>query len=418
MAEQEDITPGRYTGGIREIGKISKLRSEIDPSQDTSKNISEQLKNRMSVIDLIPCSFKVNLSTALKPEENDFTKAFIPTIKYKDAVNDFIYMLLSYGLESCDFLRLYLTDMTASTDELSNTYDKNVIDSTIDTLTSSTAANYLLKLFNLRQSLGASSPNGKDGFVVKLLDKLSHQAAMELSPKMKSGLHLAEDVLSHGTKITFPKIWNGSDYSPNLSCNIKLVSPYGHPKAINEFIIKPFCYLMILLSPTTTQGVTINRPNYLTLKSYGLNNFSLCYPKSMSIRRGGDDSSYNQYCQPMTVDINLTFETVTAGFACFKNFNDQKHPEADLFGGDNELSTQDFEKDFTQPNSMFPTLKSMVNSFRPKGNTPPASPGSLTPHATAGGGTPQPPPDLDLTPPTISGLGLFAPPTGGRIIVS
>ena len=425
MAEQEDITPGRYAGGIKEIGKISKLRSDIDPLQATSKNISEQLKSRMSVIDLIPCSFDIKLTTALKPENVDLSKAFIPTIKYKNAVNDFIYMLLSYGLESCDFLRLYLTDMTSSTDELSNTYDKSILDSTLDSLTSSTPAKMYEKLFQWRLSLGASTPNKSGGGAVQgTIDRLMKLLHIEMSSGMKSGINLADDVLSHGTKITFPKIWMGGEYSPNLSCNIKLVSPYGHPKAINEFIIKPFCYLMILLSPTTTQGITINRPNYLTLKSYGLNNFSLCYPKSISIRRGGDDSSYNQYCQPMTVDINLTFETVTAGFACFKNFNadtgqGEKHPEADLFGGDNEISIQDFEKDFTQPSALFPTLRSMVNSFRPKGNAKASTTSTPVPPPMSTGGGVAPAADLDLSPtiPTNS-LSLFVPPTGGKIIVS
>lgn len=423
----DDMIPGSKDG-IREIGRISTLRSDIDPPEhsDGSLNISKQLKSRMSVIDLIPCQFNISLSTILKSDNSDFSDKFIPDITYKKAIEDYNWMLWSYGLDSCDFLRLYLTDTTSSTDEMSNTYDKNVLDSTLDSLVSNKWTSGLATAFKFAQSTGAATP-GKSGETgVGWVDKVIDTVKANISPGVSDGLNLGLDVLTHGTKIAFPKIWSGSDFSPNLSCNIKLISPYGHPDAINEFIIKPLCYLLILLSPTTTQGITINRPNYLTLKSYGLANFSLCYPKSMSIRRGGDDSSYNQYCQPMTVDINLTFETVTAGFACFKNFGGmdgqtgKKHPEADLFGENSDLGTEDYEKDFTQPNSLFPTLRSVINSFRPKGNAPPPPPGPLTPHSTGGGGAaPDPAADLDLSPTlSTSGLGLFAPPTGGRIIVS
>jgi hypothetical protein len=420
----DDIIPGS-NDGIREIGRISKLRSDIDPPEhsDSSLNISTQLKYRMSVIDLIPCQFNISLSTILKSDNSDFSDKFIPDITYKKAVEDYNWMLWSYGLDSCDFLRLYLTDMTSSTDEMSNTYDKNFMDSTLDSLTSSKIGQILQTIGKTTKSVGAGSPDKSGEYISRMPDPIKSN----FSSGVLEGLSLAEDVLTHGTKISFPKIWMGSDFSPNLSCNVKLVSPYGHPDAINEFIIKPLCYLLILLSPTTTQGITINRPNYLTLKSYGLANFSLCYPKSMSIRRGGDDSSYNQYCQPMTVDINLTFETVTAGFACFKSFKGmdgqagEKHPEADLFGENSDLGTEDYENDFTQPNSLFPTLRSVINSFRPKGNSKASTTSTPVPPpmSTGGGVSPDPSTNLDLsTALSTNSLSLFAPPTGGRIIVS
>jgi hypothetical protein len=259
--------------------------------------------------------------------------------------------------------------MTSATDSMSNDYMKSVLDDSINSLTQSKVGQLFSKVQKTAQSTGSGDKNTIIDNIVNAANSVGINFVSEILTN--SNTKFATDILTHGSRISFPKIWNSGSYSPNLNCNIKLVSPYGHPKAIHEFIIKPIAYLLILLSPTTKHGITTERPNYITLKSYGLSNLTLCYPRSIDIRRGGDDSSYNIYKQPLTVDVNLTFEAVTEGFACFKNFDgrdtSEQHPEYGIFTPGSEISLKKFDDDYDLPGALFPTLKSIVNSFRPFG---------------------------------------------------
>jgi hypothetical protein len=369
-----DWVPPSGEGDFLEIGRIATLRKEIDQAHiDNSDNVSVQMKKKMSIIDLIPCLFKVDYSSILETNK-PVSEKFKPEILFQDACVDFASIQATYGLGSTgptnyNFLRLYLTDMTSATDSMSNDYMKSVLDDSINSLTQSKVGQLFSKVQKTAQSTGSGDKNS-------MADNLK-TALNSVGIKFVDGVltsdtaQFASDILTHGSRISFPKIWNSGSYSPNLNCNVKLVSPYGHPKAINEFIIKPIAYLLILLSPTTKHGITTERPNYITLKSYGLSNLTLCYPRSIDIRRGGDDSSYNIYKQPLTVDVNLTFEAVTEGFACFKNFNGRdpsgQHPEYGIFTPGSEISLKKFDDDYDLPGALFPTLKSIVNSFRPFG---------------------------------------------------
>lgn len=345
------------------IGKIVNIRKEIDQSQGLNDRITQQLRLKMSVIDLIPCAFSVPVSTILNPSGlidavKDLPSKFIPQVTYQKSIQNFKDMTKSYGLPSYSFLRLYLTDATSVSDEMNNTYQKSMIDSGVNSL----GGGKWQSAYQFAESMGASTPD-----IIKQLVKAGAKMVNVNADGLSNLADLAQQVLTHGTRIAFPKIWANSTYEPNISANLKLVSPYGHPKAINEFIIKPLCYILLLLSPTTSQGITTNRPSYLTLKSYGLSNLTLCYPGMISIQRGGDDNSYNNFNQPLTVTVSLAFHAVTEGFACFKNYSGKEgHPDTNLFG-DNPISLKTFENDFTTPSALFPTLKNIVNSFRPFG---------------------------------------------------
>lgn len=347
--------PSDDVEGFIEIGRISKLRKEIDEKQEVTK----YLKKRMSVVDIIPCNFNVPYATIL---ENP-TSFFKPEIKYIDAIGKFKGQLMSYGLKQYSFVRLYLTNMTSQSDSFSNDYTKNIIDSTIDSLTSGQKIEKFKTFTNTVRGLGAG--DNKIGDTLKTFLPISDSTASLINTALTTGL-----------RINFPKIWTGSSYSPNLSLNVRLVSPYGTPKAISKFIIEPLGYLFILLSPQTEYGVTTFNPGYFTIKSYGVNNMSLCYLTSFEMRRGGDDSSYNMYKQPMVVDIALSFASSTEGFAVYRPLPDKSDPDKvlSLDLPDNEgrifcdgTTIKSYEKEFTDPSALFTTLRNIVNSFRPFG---------------------------------------------------
>jgi hypothetical protein len=364
--EDPGWTPGELEDfeAYTEIGKIPKLRKEIDQSHsDTpvSDNISLELKKRMGVIDLIPCNF--DLLEGVDLSSDAISQAFKPNIKYESACENFIRIQAEYGFsDPTAFLRVFLTDSTTVQETISNSYTKNIIDDTLNSLTSTKLGQLFHSTFRSVASLGHDDPGSNIAG-----EKVSAAVnAIGLGgPASKVAGQLAE-VLTHGSRISFPKIWAGTEYNPSLTCNIKLMSPYGHPDAIAKFIIEPLGKLLLLLAPRTYSGLTTQRPNFIALKSYGMANMNICSPSVLEIRRGGDDNSYNQYKQPLTVDIAMTFDSVCEGFAAFANYEDIDNPNPDLnlFYSDNLV--KNFEKDFeTEPHAYFSTMRTMVNSFRP-----------------------------------------------------
>lgn len=354
MAEAKKWQP--QPDGCLDIGRIANIRSDIDQGF----TISKLLKLKMNVVDLIPCNFDVDYSSMLKFEDNKLKIDFSPEIKYKKPVANYISACTSYGLRGYEFLRLHLTDISTVSDDMSNEYTKSIIDDAFNSVTSSRVGQ-LFQNFNKAKEAMGKSEAGNVGFS-------DHLKVLGLNENSSAVVDLAANIITHGSRVAFPKIWSNNSYSPNLNCVIKLVSPYGHPKAVNEFIIKPLSYLMILFSPSTSEGLITHRPSYFTLKSYGLSNLTLCYLSQLNIRRGGDDSSYNSFNQPLTVEISLTFNSVTEGFACFaegSSSSTSQHKEKDILKGEDSIALKTFEDDFDQPNALFPTLKSMINSFRP-----------------------------------------------------
>lgn len=349
MAIIEGPSPNSNEAPIMEIGRIPNLRPDIDQKS----KISTELKKRMGIIDLIPCNFDMSLTAALK-DGGKLSDAFKPKIVYKEPISNYQEQLGSYGLDkSVEFLRVYLTDSTTVSETLTNNYMKNVISDSLNSLSSSKVGKFFQSIDKMFQSMGQAKRDTHTG--ASTPDITSYSEAMEI----------VDDVLTHGTRIALPKIWSGNEYSPQLTCSVKLVSPYGHPDAIARFIIRPLGYLMMLLSPRTAYGLVTKRPSYVALKSYGMSNLRIASPSVIEIRRGGDDNSYNQYKQPLSVEVALTFDALTEGFAAFDT--DEEHDELGIFSllGTGCL-TKKFDDEFeTTPSALFPTMKSLVNSFRP-----------------------------------------------------
>ena len=282
--EDPGWTPGELEDfeAYTEIGKIPKLRKEIDQSHsDTpvSDNISLELKKRMGVIDLIPCNF--DLLEGVDLSSDAISQAFKPNIKYESACENFIRIQAEYGFsDPTAFLRVFLTDSTTVQETISNSYTKNIIDDTLNSLTSTKLGQLFHSTFRSVASLGHDDPGSNIAG-----EKVSAAVnAIGLGgPASKVAGQLAE-VLTHGSRISFPKIWAGTEYNPSLTCNIKLMSPYGHPDAIAKFIIEPLGRLMLLLAPRTYSGLTTQRPNFVALKSYGMANMNICSPSVLESR--------------------------------------------------------------------------------------------------------------------------------------
>ena len=307
------------------IGRPCKFNITIDPHQ----RFGNYLRSKMSVIDLIPVDHGVDLKNVADVVSGKTTLTDIETgkisstntaysIGYTDQIKKYQRLCDYHGLKQYPGLRLFTTDDTTSSDTVSVQYKDSTFQGAADTLSGAgqtyrDAANLVLgsntQEFNTKLVSATTAAVGKGVNVLGGNDGIR---------KLFEGVAgAATDMALNGNKMTFPKIWQSSTYHNNLSVNIRLVSPYGHPKAVKEFIMKPLSYLMLLAAPQTINGITYGGSIPITIKAYGLNYTVVGSIASMTFRRGGSDTSFNLYRQPLTVDVSIEFQTLFDAFAMF-----------------------------------------------------------------------------------------------------
>lgn len=118
-----------------------------------------------------------------------------------------------------------------------------------------------------------------------------------------------------GFQTTLPKEWANSDYISGLQIMIRLVSPSGHWKDISQYIIKPMMYLINAASPVTYNGISYGHPMLWQIRAEGMQNIDIGAISTMTISRGGTDTIFNQYNQPLNIDIRISLESIINGFA-------------------------------------------------------------------------------------------------------
>jgi len=74
-----------------------------------------------------------------------------------------------------------------------------------------------------------------------------------------------------------------------------------------------------MAAPKTPDGVSFGHPFTLTLNAYGMAYAPLAAIKNITLRRGGSDSSFNIYRQPLTIDVTIEFDFLIKGFAAYKH---------------------------------------------------------------------------------------------------
>lgn len=313
----ESVFSSSYT--LKDVGNIIKLREEID-QQD---RIGDYIRSNLSVTDIIPTDYYLSLGLI---DQGKWAISYDPS----PAITEFQSICSNYNVSDPNAvgLRLWLTDDSVAVDSLSNNYDSNVIEDALNSMAgASRTVQSLKKLDQLARSQGsqASGLLGKaeEATLSTLSSGISTAAGYFADADVRSQLedvgstlmNTAAGVVFHGKKLSLPKIWKSSTYSPSLTFTLKLVSPYGDPKAIKYYIIDPLTYVMILASPRTKDGVTYGLPRPVWVNGYGSTSLNLAYIETVNIRRGGRETSYNVYKQPLVLDIAITVKPLAEGFA-------------------------------------------------------------------------------------------------------
>ena len=338
-----------------EMGNSIKLREDIDQQQ----RITNHIRSNLSTIDLIPTNYQLSLQNVNKGNWG---------IKYDVAggIKNFKKALNAYGgdIAGASGLRLWLTDDSVVSDSFSNNFNKNIIESGVDSLSGLTTG-----IRSIGKALGNDNKMG-DGIKTKAKAGADYMAGaatklmtsdVELAKAIEGAVGSATDamadVIFDGKHISLPKIWTSTTYAPTLTVTVKLVSPYGSKEAIKAFIIEPIVALLALTSPQSNDGVTYGLSQPIQVKGYGITNMNLACIQNVSIRRGGRETAFNIYKQPLILDVMLTIAPLADGFAAIC---DKGKDIASL-----DDATTPMGAGGTQSGPAFTTIGNIINSLRP-----------------------------------------------------
>jgi hypothetical protein len=352
------------------IGRPCKFNQTVDQYN----RFGNYLRSKMSVIDLLPVDYSVDYRrmadmVAGKSDGKTNNKISIYSISYINNIELYKKLCDYHGLKKYAGIRLFTTDDTTASDTIQVQYKDSTFQGMSDSL-SGAGQNYR----DLANSLLGSNSKFLSDKVSAAGTTAAQKATASLGgnkgmQELIKGITLvASDMVMKGNKMTFPKIWQSSSYNSNLSVNIKLVSPYGHPEAVKEFILKPLSYLILLAAPQTINGVTFGGNIPISIKAYGLNYTVLGSLASLTFRRGGSDSSFNLYRQPLTIDVSIEFQTLFDAFAVFDPsvLGDDLKIDRNIFN-DESLSKVGSLNLYTAENrnNIITSLGTILSSLRP-----------------------------------------------------
>lgn len=299
-------------GSLRKIGNYLGLRTEIDKNN----RVTNLIRSNLSVVDILPVDYALNFSYLTKAQGQP---GYAVVYDFETPANGYAKRCKHYALPEANGLQLWLTDDTQAYEEMSNQYENNLIETGLNALADKgRQLQSLVRTFgpntDLSQTINASGQFVKGG-VDKVLGALGVHEDNSIGNTVGNFVGTAVGMALQGRQISLPKIWKQSDYNPSITFNVKLVSPYGNPESIKHFIIEPLIYILLLASPESIDGLTYGLAQPVKIKSYGITNINLGAITSISLRRGGRESSYNVYKQPLQIDVGINCIPLSAGFA-------------------------------------------------------------------------------------------------------
>lgn len=282
-------------GFLKEIGKLPLINNYADPilvpDSKRNKNFSEYRQRTMRPVDIFPVKFTVSI-TALGNILATADCSELPiTVDFLKGIAEYNLKLSAIGL--CDQvvagLRIWVNNETQSTDAIQNSYKENKIVEQFNNMIDTAS-----KLNEYTKSVGL------------ITDPSQGSIQSPLAAALIDGRHLS-----------LPKIWEKSEYTPNLDLTVKLISPYGNEKSFIKNIAKPLLYLTALTAPSTYDGVTYGMPSNMYVRAYGITFIPLAIADSFSVVRGGTNGRVNWAKQPLEIAVSMSFKPAMPGFAAF-----------------------------------------------------------------------------------------------------
>ena len=352
---------GSISGLTQIIGNPIQLNKTCDPDH----RISLKMKKFMTMMDLIPVdwSLQLNAFTATSEQKQKDNMRGAMKYEFKQPILAYEKRCIKYGLSPASCLRVLINSDTVYTENFSNKYDENKFNNALNT-----AGSFARQSKPYLQSAGLSSQQVEQN-AKQMMSKLPETSRVfdQIEQGYGSGLaQLAKDILFKGRSINLPKIYTGSDYEPSLQASLKLISPYGSSKSIQKWVLEPLIYFLLLSCPDTVDGVSYGGSSLIKAKIYGVADINIGYITDISIRRGGQEMITNRFGQPLSIDITFTIRSLIGGFACINGDSKIQPVQVDSIDdsfGLNEFINPKLDIPIEHDYGMI-TVDNIINSFK------------------------------------------------------
>lgn len=359
---------------VEEIGRPFRFAENVDPINRTYNFLS----TRMNILDMYPCNYG-QVYTYNSEEKKSLFKY---GVTYEHAMSRYRKLCANYFSVSTapSALRLFLTDDTVVTDGISTTYKENFFQTMANRMSNaaqtftdlgrslnSTQYDKVVDAAISKVDSEAIANSASEALSAVGLDVNSNQAISGIVDKLKTGA----SIVLKGNKLSLPKIWDGSNYTPTFSVSTRLFSPYGTPKAVREFIIKPLTMILMMGIPYTEDMISYGKPFALTLRSWGTSYLTLAAITSITLQRGGNDVTFNIYKQPLSINISIEFTSLVDGISAFISDQDMaKMPEYEKRAYQDVLNILPLNSNSQNIDgsilpTLMPTLGGIIRSMQP-----------------------------------------------------
>ena len=285
-----------HQDGVAIIGRLPGYNQTIDKDGKYRQKILE----KMSVIELQPVGYKVSWDAINKGQWDKVLSSGLERAKAQAAFGD---VLAANSMIPVTKLMIIASNDSSINESITSNYRSNVAEQITESLGQNTIMKMARKYLTNSQDLNYFSTQ-------EMLDKLGDKSA---------ALDVAA-YIAKGFKVAIPRVWSNTNYTSMLSLTINLNSPYGDPESVQKHILAPLMYLISLAAPVTKYGVFYGQPFVFEVKAAGLMHFKIGAIQSLMVTRGGADTVFNKYSQPLSVEVRLNIIPLVNAYAMgYKN---------------------------------------------------------------------------------------------------
>lgn len=321
------------------IGKIPGYNHQINENKIEGKKIdyTNRLKNNLTTIKLKPTGYYINFGE-ITSDLLKYTTGILDTNNNLNTSKDIAKDLYKIGpdIPLGSQLNAYVNSSVKTVTALNNwkkllqgninSDSVNIDELRILATNDSTMTEVFGNSFDTSSAEKISNRIGETS-IAKSVQAMKKAVTIDssLGLKMLESSNTNSNLLSViagkalGIQTALPKEWTKSDYTNSLQLMIKLVSPSGDPISIAEYILKPLKFLILAASPVTYDGINFGYPTLWEVEADGMMDIKLAGISAMTITRGGNETQFNRFNQPLNVDVRLTIEPLINGFATIAN---------------------------------------------------------------------------------------------------
>lgn len=191
-------------------------------------------------------------------------------------------------------------------------------------------------------------------------------AARAVLPKSITGGIDVVSKLMAGSRIDFPMVWKGSQFSPSYTMTVRLYNPFpGNREATEKYIAAPIAAIMLLATPVSTDGITFSWPYIHRIQSPGIYDLDPAFISNITVIKGGDQQQISFRQTLGVVDIRIDFGSLFSSMLAAPNIKSGRPTLTtylDTITNETEWEKKGVEKYSTTPLQF--TLEEQMESTR------------------------------------------------------